>query len=574
MRRRWVLPALLGVLVAALVGVSLLGWSALRSVADLRSSVAELRVSVAEGRLGDARQDLSAAAESAQRLKSLTPGPLQGIVKAMPIIGTQATAALAVGEAAIALDAAAGPLLDYASRLQNGGLRTDDDRIDVAVVSDAAPLLTQASQGLEEASTILAPVASRDSAEASEIADAIPLLERGAQLTQRAAQASTYLPAMLGADGPRTYAVLLQNTAEMRGSGGLLGAYALVTVDDGAVTLDEAAARKDGLDDDSIPYLDVADEGQIATWGSDLGEWSTYNLSLDFPLTAKLTEAGMSQRGTPVDGVIALDARIVAALLAGTGPIEEGGARLTFDDADDFFTRDIYAKVPEVNAKDDLTVLLLRSTLDAALNEPLDLVALAQALVDPVSEGRLRMWSSDPAEEQWLLTTPLGGGLPDEPGPFIGVALNNAAGSKLDAYVTLDAHYRVGGCAAQPDQRSTLELLLGNEAPTGLPDYVTIRLDRPDAPEGSTSLLVHVYGPEGASLLWARQDGEGTTFTSTKEDGHPVWGFDVDLERDQQVRLRLGIKEPTVEGAKASMALPPLAEEPGSRITQRPCPAK
>ena len=80
--------------------------------------------------------------------------------------------------------------------------------------------------------------------------------------------------------------------------------------------LEEAAARKDGLDADAIPYGEFADQGQIATWGADLGEWATYNLSLDFPLTGELTAAGMAARGTPVDGVIGLDARIVAAIKA------------------------------------------------------------------------------------------------------------------------------------------------------------------------------------------------------------------------------------------------------------------
>ena len=60
-------------------------------------------------------------------------------------------------------------------------------------------------------------------------------------------------------------------------------------------------------------------------WGRDLGEWASFNLSADSPTTAKLAAAGMAKRGTPVDGVIAIDPYLVEALLAGTGPVEHEG---------------------------------------------------------------------------------------------------------------------------------------------------------------------------------------------------------------------------------------------------------
>lgn len=568
---RWATGALLVMGVVVLAG---LVWAAFtwQAATSLRSAIQEARSALVEVDLPAVQGHLDVATSSADRLLTLTPGPVASIAESLPVLGGQVVTARAVATAVVDLQASVGPLLDFATLAQDTGLRTEDGRIDFAAVEQAAPLLADAAVGVGRAGVTLTEVGEGDSAEVQQIAESAALLLRAERVLARAAEAAEFAPQLLGADGAQTYAVLLQNIAEIRGSGGLLGAYALVTLDDGRVTLDEADARKDGLDADSIPYLEVADEGEVATWGADLAMWATYNLSLDFPLTGTLTAAGMAARGTPVEGVIALDAQVVAALLAGTGPIEAGGVRLTRDNAVDFFTRDIYAKVPDVQAKDDLTVLLLQATLERVLTQPLDLPALVSAAIDPVSDGRLRVWSADPVTQDWLLSTPLGGALPGEPGPYVGVALNNAAGSKLDTYVQMQARYRVGTCPGLPEQRSTLEVQLTNNAPEGLPDYVDLRLDRPDAPRGSTSLLVHIYGPQGAGVRWAREDGQGVSFTSTVERGHPVWGFDVELERGQSTLLRLALAEPSVAGVQPRLDLPPLAEPPRGKVTLRPCP--
>ena len=41
------------------------------------------------------------------------------------------------------------------------------------------------------------------------------------------------LPSFLGADGPRRYLFGASNPAELRGTGGLIGAYAILTMDRG-----------------------------------------------------------------------------------------------------------------------------------------------------------------------------------------------------------------------------------------------------------------------------------------------------------------------------------------------------
>ena len=56
-------------------------------------------------------------------------------------------------------------------------------------------------------------------------------------LADRASLAVRLLPAMLGGDGPRHYLFLFQNNAEIRATGGIPGAFALMKADDGKLTL-------------------------------------------------------------------------------------------------------------------------------------------------------------------------------------------------------------------------------------------------------------------------------------------------------------------------------------------------
>ncbi len=53
-----------------------------------------------------------------------------------------------------------------------------------------------------------------------------------------------------------------------------------------------------------------------------------------------------------------------------------------------------------------------------------------------VSEGRIAVWSSSPAEQQLLEETPLAHVVPDDPAPYAGVVINNLGGNKLDYYLT------------------------------------------------------------------------------------------------------------------------------------------
>lgn len=285
------------------------------------------------------------------------------------------------------------------------------------------------------------------------------------------------LSSMLGRDGPTPWLVMSQNPAELRGTGGLFNAYLIVTLDQGALTILEAGSRKQ-LDKQfprasQIPYWDAANPGTAATWGPVLGEWASFNIPADFPTVARLASAGMAQRGTPVDGVVAIDPAIIAAIFAGTGPVEHRGVTLDATNAVDFFTKAIYEDFPgfaDVAAKDELAMGLTYATIDAATKRPLDTGSLIPALAEAIEGGNLKAWSFGAADQAWLLGTPVAGSLDQKPDEMVACCANRFGG-KLDPCVTREVKVDSSTCAV--DKGVTVAIPLQNDAPRACPSMST-----------------------------------------------------------------------------------------------------
>jgi hypothetical protein len=181
------------------------------------------------------------------------------------------------------------------------------------------------------------------------------------------------------------------------------------------------------------------------------------------------------------------------------------------------------------------------------------------------------MWSSDPTVESALATTPVGGAIPSNAGPWTTVALVNGAGNKMDAYVKARVDYVSRRCSASSTP-STVTLGLANLAPAKLPPYVDQRLDDPTAPTGSTMSLAFVYGPVGSVLTSAALDGKAVPVQSGTELGHPVWRFDIAIRRGQTRSLVVSFTE--LAGSsdlKPVVMAQPMAIDEVTSATLAPC---
>src|SRR5690606_173047 len=157
-----------------------------------------------------------------------------------------------------------------------------------------------------------------------------------------AAQALPLLPAMLGGEEQRNYLVLFQNNAEARATGGLVGAMAVVSAEDGQLALGQQSAPKE-FGEQPEPVLPLTD-AELALYDRQLGTFvQDVNFTPHFPRSAELARAFWGLRyPEQLDGVLSIDPVALSYLLRATGPIEVQGRQLTADNAVDVLLNRVY----------------------------------------------------------------------------------------------------------------------------------------------------------------------------------------------------------------------------------------
>ncbi|MFF8375714.1 DUF4012 domain-containing protein [Streptomyces sp. NPDC015661] len=384
-------------------------------------------------------------------------------------------------------------------------------------------------------------------------ADLSDQLDRLVPGTRDAAVAARVLPSMFGAHGPRRYFLAFQNTAEARGTGGLPGAFAVLRADRGRLSFERFGnnTELDGLRTDVDLGAEFADRYGSNEPGS---AWANSNMSPHFPYAARIW-AGYwrAHTGQHIDGAIAIDPGTLGLLLRVAGPARlPNGTALTADNAMDLTERTSYARYADTAERKAFFVEAARAAAERLMNafeDPKLLPALLGAVRDVQQEGRLQVWSANAAEEELLMSGAFGGALPDTPGPFAGLVVNNAAGTKLDYYLDRSLVWAPGACA-DTGRSVTATVTLTNGAPTsGLPEYVTQRVDAPPyrTLPGDNRLLVDYYAGQGATLERATLDGRPVELIPGVERGHPVYTLDLELPRQSSRTLVLHLREPDAD---------------------------
>jgi hypothetical protein len=284
--------------------------------------------------------------------------------------------------------------------------------------------------------------------------------------------------------------------------------------------------------------------------------WPNSNKSPHFPYAARIWAAAWREHtGERVDGAIAVDPVTLSRLLQVTGPSRMAdGTELTADNVVDLTERASYAKYDDVAQRKAFFVDAARAAaarLMGALDDTRRLPALLMAVNDVQRDGRLKVWSAHAAEQRLLESRPYSGTLPNAPGPFAGLVVNNGAGGKLDYYLDRSLTWEADACSGG-DRTVTVTMSLTNRAPaSGLPDYVTIRADSPPyrTRPGDNRLLVSYYAGVGAALTGATLDGRPAQLAPGVERGHSVFTLDLELSAGARRTLVLHLMEPHADGA-------------------------
>ena len=279
---------------------------------DLRAAAASLR---------DARDRFAGAEDRSGAL------PLR-ILGWIPVLGRTSDAVDAIAGSAVTAADATIVLVDAAAEIPGGlaGLAPAGGTVPIErlnVVAEAAreadALVSEAVARLEAApnSLLIGPVAParrRAEADLGELRDSIhtsSLLLQG-------------LPRFFGADEARRYLFGAQNPAELRGTGGLIGAYSILTIDAGrfrfspfvpwsSLGTPRLAEVPPANQDYALNYDTFRRGGRF---------WSSINVMPDFPSVAQtILNSYDVVTGERLDGVILADPFALAALLEATGPV-------------------------------------------------------------------------------------------------------------------------------------------------------------------------------------------------------------------------------------------------------------
>lgn len=549
-------------LVAAVGAAGVVGAQALSARNELSAAqpvVARARTAALEGDVATARRELSTLRAHTQAARRDTDGPLWSLAAHLPWVGDDVRAVRTISAEldAVATDVLP-PLLDAGDMLGSQAQLREGNGIDLEPLAAAAPVLNRAdAQAQVVAAEISAiPTAGLLSPVRTAVAGVTAATDALRSLVGTTADTARILPPLLGAEGPRRYLVSFQNPAESRGTGGLIGAYAVLEADGGDVEVLRLGPNGDLKHLDALPF--EPGPGFRELYGEAPALWSNANVSPHFPYGARLMLAAWEEQfDERLDGVLATDPVALGYLLGATGPVTlPNGDVITADNAAETTMSTAYARFPDSVERDGYLQEVGAAVFATAFSGGGDAAALSEALARAITEHRLVAYSTDEDLQADIAPTALAGTLPSGDAPFLGLVVNQLQPNKIDYYLDREVTYALGECEDHGMRRSDAKIVLTNTAPeTGLPAYVS----GAPRPEGLSRLFVTVHATTGAILDTARLDGERVFVRQAEELGRPVFVFGVDIPPGQSRTLTLQLVEPVREGA------PTVWEQPLAR---------
>jgi len=250
---------------------------------------------------------------------------------------------------------------------------------------------------------------------------------------------------ILGADGKRRYLVLFQNDRELRPTGGFIGSYALMDIQDGEIVNTEIPAGgsydlRGGLSQriaapEQLRLVNARWEFQDANWFA------------DFPTSATTLTWFYEKSGGPtVDGVIAVTSTFMESLLEIVGPVElkEYGKTIS---SENFFIETQKAVELEydrnLNRPKQFISDMAPKVLEHLINlEKEDLMPLIDSVSRSLAEKHILLQFRNEEEQGLASAYGWSGELkPLDKADFLAVIDSNIAGGKTDGVISANIRH-------------------------------------------------------------------------------------------------------------------------------------
>ncbi|MDQ0922302.1 hypothetical protein QF038_000810 [Pseudarthrobacter sp. W1I19] len=543
-RKAFLIAACLAFL--ALVAVAATAWLAVKAATakDELNMAASLLPQLKDEVM---RRDAAAAGRTVETLRGhttnareATADPLWRLAAALPGVGPNLRAASEV--ATTADDVAtlgAAPLVGVLESLDWKSLAPSEGGVDVRPLASASPAIESASNAVAQSSERL------DAIDSANLLPQIsePLRQARSELgslrmgLRTAADFAALAPAMFGTESPRHYLLLVENNAEVRATGGIPGALAVLSVDEGHLSLgSQSSATRLGS---FTPPVEMYPEQQNI-YSTRLGKFmQDANLTPDFPSTAEIAQAMWEREfGQRVDGVISIDPIALSYVLDATGPVkltdpqlvatagESLPVELTSKNVVQTLLSDVYKEIAQPELQDIYLAGVAKEVFSALASGVGDDKLLLDGLAKGIAERRVLLWSSSPEEQAVIGRYPASGSIS---GPAVapaefGLYFNDGTGAKMDFYVKRTVQL-IKECPRNGYEQITVRVTSTNTAPaeasTVLPRYVTGD-GVIGVPIGSVQTNIVAYGPVQANVETVTLDGQKTEFAPYFHSDRPV----------------------------------------------------
>jgi hypothetical protein len=270
--------------------------------------------------------------------------------------------------------------------------------------------------------------------EVSALQDALPL---AAAILDGYAEHQELFAELLGVHGPRIYLFLFQNNHELRATGGFIGSYALLDVNQGKIRrfFVDGIFNPDGqLKENIVPPKPI--QKISAGWSLHDSNWFP-----DFPTSAEKAIFFYEKTGGPtVDGIITLTPEVLARILklVGAVPLPEYGVTIDAENYMPIIQEEVEEKYDreENNPKKilgDLTEALLRRFL--SFDHPKETWELGTTLSGLLNEKHILLYSRHPEIEELIRGAGWSGEVLDTSHDYLSVIHTNINGYKTDGVI-------------------------------------------------------------------------------------------------------------------------------------------
>lgn len=447
----------------------------------------------------------------------------------------------------------------------DGGGRIRLDRIEAIArtISDVRKEIRAARDELQAVDLGNLPARGRKA-----VRDGVAKAQKTNELLADVEDGFAILPAVLGANERRTYVLGMQNSAELRGSGGALLQFAIFTIDEGKPEFSKKSSTVYDVDKDRTQLtIPLPEDAWYVAGIPDAQRFGNSNWSPDWPLSAQVTidyakaSAALDPEAATipvdeVDGFIAVDPVAMEKLMPGVGPFTAGRneGRTVYVTANrlvDFVLYKAYAKYPNQKFRR----ARLRDIVDGFYEnvfKPKHPTGLIDGFGSALAEKHMQIWMTDPAEQAFIEQMNWDGGIRAAHGSdYLYVVEQNVGGNKFDYFA---------------ENTTTMDVTIdGDDASvsteTRMRNGVFLPQPRWSAGDSARSGLhwpmMNVYVPLEAELVGAEYEGErhptppglvGVSDTPSEhlEKGKKVWSATFAIPPGEEAAMRLDYRVPGV----------------------------